>query len=320
LSFFRKSLFWVIALVVLGGAFFITDDRVEEAERVEAFNLRLLPFEGADVTALWIGRPGEDRPTRLLRQADGWWLVEPLRARGDDKAIGDLLRNITGTRKDAVLFEQPTQAKLGELGLRPPALELGLITGEGRAVLRFGGAGPTHNVAYAMFEDDPRVYRIHADVMTQVDVELRALRDKTVLAINPTGLRRMELARRGKDKVVITHDRGRWDMRQPTAARAAMAAVLETLYLVNEAEVKAFIDEAPTDLGRYGLDAPRITLSIEEKERDGRQTLSIGAKDRKRRGYFARRDGAANIILLEEAVVNALLADADKWREPDDGA
>jgi hypothetical protein len=320
LSYFRKSLFWVIALVVLGGGFYLIDERVEEAGRIKEASLRLFPFDGAEVTAFWIARHGEGFRARGVRAKDGWWLAEPLRAKGDDEAIGALLRNITGSPKDAVLFENPTPAKLRELGLDTPGLELGLVAGDRSMVVRFGNKGPTHNVTYAMFEGEPKVYRVHSDVRKQADLDVHALRDKTVLSFDPPSLKRLELKRLGKDTVVVVHDRGRWDMAEPEPAHAAMAAVLETLYMLKDSQVKAFIEEAPADLAPYGLDSPRITVSILETGQEGAWTLSIGAKDRTRRGYFARTGRTENVILLEESVVNGLLADADRWRAPDGGA
>jgi hypothetical protein len=171
-----------------------------------------------------------------------------------------------------------------------------------------------------MFEGDPRVYRIHSDVREQADVDVHDLRDKTVLSFDPIKMARFELERAGADDVVILHDRGRWDMAAPEAARATMDAVLETLYLLRNSAVKEFIDETPADLAPYGLDAPAITVTIVEAGRDDALVLSIGAKDRKRRGYFAMTGRAANVFLIEEGLVNALRADAGKWKYQANGS
>lgn len=317
--FFRKTLFWIIALVVLGGSFYFIDDRAIEAERAEEARLRLLSFTAADVTTFWIAEGGGHVRARAARTNEGWWLTEPTRAKGDDQTIETLLGNVAGSRKDAVLFEDPTPEKLAELGLDAPGLELGLFVGGDSTVIRFGDRGPTNNVTYAMFGGDPRVYRIHSDVRKQSDIEIYDLRDKTVLSFDPIAMARFELNRKGMDNVVLLHDRGRWDLAEPEAVRASMDAVLETLYLIRNAEVKAFIDEAPADLAPFGLDSPVITVTITEAGSDDPGVLFIGAKDRKRRGYFAMTAGAANVFLVEEKLVNGLRADAGKWKNPDNG-
>ncbi len=320
MSFFRKSLFWVIAMVVLGGAFFLFDERAEQADLVRQANLRLLSFQPEEVTEFWIRKQETGLLIRIVNGAKGWRLKEPLAAQGDGEAIGKLLENVVGARKDAVLFEAPDPAKLKELGLDEPSLEIGFRTAGGSATVRFGGIGPTHNVAYAMLDGDSNVYRIHSDVRQEVDTSVYALRDKTVLAFDPTKLRRLTLERTGMDRVTVLHDdRGRWDMTEPERTRASMAHVLETLYGVKNAEVKAFVDEAPAELAPYGLDAPRIRLSILEQGQQEARVLSIGAKDRTRRGYFAKTDREARVFVVEEDMVNSLMTDKTNWRDEDGG-
>ena len=320
MSLFRKSLFWVIALVVLGGAFFLFDERVEQAHLLRQADLRLFLFQPGEVTEFWIRKQETGLLIRAVSGEEGWRLKEPLVAQGDEEAIGKLLANVVEARKDAVLFEAPDPAKLKELGLDDPSLEMGFRTAGGSTIVRFGGIGPTHNVAYAMLDGDARVYRIHSDVRQEVDTNVYALRDKTVLAFDPTRLRRLTLERKGMDRVTVLHDdRGRWDMTEPEQVRASMAHVLETLYGIKNAEVKAFVDEAPAELAPYGLDVPRIRLSILEQGQQQARVLSIGAKDRTRRGYFAKTDRDARVFVVEEDMVNSLLADKANWRDKDGG-
>lgn len=321
MSFFRKSVFWVIALVVLGGGFVLVNDRVEHASRVREASLRLFPFEPKDVTGFWIRKKGKGVLARIVRTADGWRIEEPLAAQGDAEAIEKLLGNTVNARKDAVLFESPDPAKLAELGLDSPGLEMGFRVGGGSTVIRFGVLGPTHNVTYAMLDEDSRVYRIHSDVREEANTSVYALRDKTVLSFDPARLRRLTLERNGMGRVTILRDdQGRWDMTEPDRTRASMVRVLQTLYEIRNAQVKAFVDEAPAGLAPYGLDAPRIRVSVLEQGQEKAQVLTIGTKDRTRRGYFAKAGRGTNVFVVEEGLVNALLADPDRWKDKGGGA
>ncbi len=315
LKLFKKTLFWFIALAALFGASLLIEDRVEETERVEEANLKLFPFEIDDVTEFWIKTGKKGIRARVAREKDGWWLNQPLRAKGDDESIAKMLKNIVEARKDAVLFANPDPAKLTELGLAEPDLEIAFGTGNGFSTLQFGNRGPTLNVTYGRFKGDAAVYRVHSDIRTEADTTVYALRDKSTLAYDPLKLSRLEIARRGKDTVVIVHDRGRWDMIQPERARADHAKVLETLYAIKDTPVKAFVDEEPADLARYGLARPGITVTIREQGATEARILRIGGKDRKRRGYFANSNSAPNVVLLEEKLINSLLAGKDRWKE-----
>ncbi len=315
---FRKTVFWFIILVVLGGAFFLTDDRVKEAERVEEENLKLISIDIDDITEFQIVTPDEGVRARAKKEKGEWWLARPLRAKGDDEAIGKMLKNVVKSRKDAVLFENPEPSKLKELGLESPKLEITFKTANAATTILFGDKGPTLNVTYAMFKGDTKVYRVHSDVRTEADTTVYALRDKSIFAIDPLQLSSLEIDRRGSDTVMIVHDRGRWDMIEPEPSRASQIKVLEVLYEIKDTPVKAFINETPMDLKPYGLDVPRIILTVMEKGKKEPQTLNIGDKDRTNRGYFAKNKGMQNVVTIEESLVKKLLANKDIWKEPEE--
>ncbi|MCP4326937.1 MAG: DUF4340 domain-containing protein [Alphaproteobacteria bacterium] len=315
LKLFKKTIFWFFTLAALFGASLLIEDWIEETERVEEANLKLLPFEIDEVAEFWIKTGKNEIRARVAREKDGWWLDQPLVAKGDDEGIAKMLNNIVKSRKDAVLFENPDPAKLVELGLAEPSLEITFRTGKGLTTLQFGNQGPTLNVTYGRFAGDAAVYRIHSDVRREADATVYTLRDKSTLAYDPLKLSRLEIAGRAKDTVVIVHDRGRWDMIQPENVPADHARVLEVLYAIKDTPVKAFIDEEPADLAPYGLEAPIITVTIREQGAKDAQILRIGNKDRKLRGYFAKSNRARNVVLLEENLVHSILADKDHWKE-----
>jgi len=316
----KKTLFWIIVLIMLSGTFYFFDQKVEDNQRIKEASLELFPFSVVDVTEFWINNKKENHQLQLSRGQDGWHLIQPLSAKGDDEAIEKLLVNIVKARKDAILFTTPDPGKLKELGLDAPELEMGLRAAGEEITILFGDKGPTHNVAYIKFKQSPDVYRVHSDVKKEASKDTYALRDKTVLDIEPVKLRRFEVEQKGKDRVVIEHEKGKWNTLEPNAGKASMEKVLESLYEIDNAQIKAFVDEEPTDLASYGLAAPKLKLTIFEGEQsEGEQALpqilSIGDKDRSRRGYFAMSNQADNVFVIEENLYNAILLNRDKWSE-----
>ena len=311
----KKTLFWIFVLITLSGSFYLFDRKAEENQRIAEENLKLLPFAVDEVTEFWVDDKTKAQRVRLVRDGDGWKMTEPLAAKGDDEAIDKLLVNVIKTRKDAVLFSEADEAKLQELGLASPELEMGIRAKGEDVTILFGTKGPTHNVAYVMFKGHPEVYRVHSDVRKEAAQGVYALRDKNILDIEPVKLRRLEVQRKGMPRVVVEHHRGKWNMLEPTIGRASMEKVLESLYAVDNAQAKSFADESPSDLAAYGLDAPSLVLTIYEEEVQAPKTLYIGSKDRKRRGYFAMTNQARNVFVVEEDLVNTILVNMDKWLE-----
>lgn len=319
MNFTRKTLFWIIILILLGGAFYFSEQEAEKRRQIEAANLRLFKLRPQDVTEFWTRHvpEGEEQEleVRALRSQEGWHLTQPLSAKGDLETIRSLLKNVITARKDATLFAEASPEKLKELGLDEPQVVTGFWAHGEETVIRFGASGPTHNVAYAMFEGNPNVFRIHADVREEARASAYDLRDKNVLEFEPLKMRRFEAERRGKPRRVVEHKKGKWNLIEPEAGRAAMEKVVESLFEIKNAEVKRFADEEPKSLKAYGLEAPLLKLTVYQQEVAEPFILEVGKKDRAHRGYFARTNQAENIVTLEEGTVNALMTGMLKWRE-----
>ncbi len=315
MNFTKKTLFWFIVLITLSGIFFFFDKKEDAVKQLKEEKLKLLPTAVKDISEFWISNIKENRQVKVVREKDGWQLVQPLSAKGDVKAIEKLLTNVVTSRKDAVLFEKVEHAKLVELGLGAPEIEMGLKSATGETVIIFGERGPTNNVAYAMFKGRPEVYRVHSDLKKEVNKDAYDLRDKTILDFDPVKMRRLEIVKKGTGRVVIEQNQGKWNMLEPAKGRASMAKVLEYLYAIKNGEIKAFADEDPTDLAPYGLSSPMLQLTIYQEQKEAPYILTIGDKDRAKRAYFARVNQVKKVFDVEEDMVNTLILNMDQLLE-----
>lgn len=315
MNFTKKTLFWVIVLIALSGVFFLFDKKQDEVKQVKEANLRLLPFAVKDIGEFWIYHIKENLRVQVVRGKEGWQLAQPLSAKGDAKAIEKFLTNVVTARKDAVLFDRIEPAKLAELGLAAPEIEMGLKAGGEETVIVFGEKGPTHNIAYVMFKGKPEVYRVHSDLKKEAGKDAYALRDKTILDFDPVKMRRLEIVTKDMRRVVVEQDQGKWNLLEPARERAAMAKVLELLYVVKNGEIKAFADENPADLTPYGLSSPMLQLTVYQEQKETPYILTIGDKDRAKRAYFARTNQQKKVFDVEEDMVNTILLSMDKLAE-----
>ena len=320
MNFTKKTLFWFIVLISLSGVFFFFDKKEEAVKQLKEEKLKLLPTAEKDISEFWINYIKENRQIKAIRDKEGWRLVQPLNAKGDAKVIEKLLTNVVTSRKDAVLFEKVEQAKLVELGLGDPEIEMGLKSTSGETVIVFGERGPTNNVAYAMFKGRPEVYRVHSDLKKDVSKDAYALRDKTILDFDPAKLRRLEIVKKGMSRVVVVQEQSKWNMLEPKAGIASMAKVLEYLYAIKNGEIKTFANEDPADLAPFGLSSPMLQLTIYQEQKEKPFILTIGDKDRANRGYFAKTDQAKKVFDVEEGLVDTLILNMDKLLEADVGA
>jgi len=325
MRFFKKTIFWFITLAILGGSLYIIDKKMEERKAIQEEKRRLFTFEPGDVTGFQIVKGDKVIKVRRVEvEGKGQWILEaPVLAPGDEKAIDNLLNHVVKAKMDGVLFESTPPGKLQEMGLERPYLEVQFKTKAGSSkTIAFGDRGPTQNVAFSILRDDPRVFRIHADIRAEADKTVYDLRDKTVLAFEPLKIEGFEIAWRGGKTITVKHpEEGKWHIIQsphpgplPSGERvkvediADAVKVTELLYKVRNSEVKAFIDEEPKDLAPYGLDRPRVRFTILD-EKNTPKTLLIGERDKKERGLFAKRGDSSVVFLLEEDFINTLPMD-----------
>ena len=319
MSFFKNSLFWVLALVLAAGAFYLLDRRAEEKKATTESAKILLPFSRESVIKFEIISENDTR--RVEKEEGKWMVIAPLRAKGDEEVIGKLFDTLFDSKKDAVLFEKPDESKLLELGLSPPAVVVRLITADGETEMLFGDKGPTHNVSYAMLSGDKRVFRIHSDIAVEANKPLYELRDKTIVDFEPLEVKSLDIERRSSDRVVVEQPRKTaWDMTSPVKGKANLEKVLETLYKLKNSEIKSFIDPdegTPLDTidkKAYGLDDPLIRVTVNLGPDMG-TIFEIGAKDRVERGYFARTNVTGGVFVVEEELVEYLSQKSSYWME-----
>ena len=315
MNFGRKTVFWLIVLSALCGAFYLFEQKAQDNRLAEVADLRLFPITVDDIAEFWIRHNVMGLELHAVRDREGWRLVGPISVKGDQEAIGKLLTNVISARKDAVLFTRAEPAKLTELGLEKPELEMGFKAKGEEIVIAFGANGPTHNVAYAMIRGNPNVFRIHADIREEARKDLYALRDKTVLDIEPLKMVRFEIERKGTERMVIEHDQGRWTMLEPRKGPARMEKVVESLYEIGNAQVKVFTDDKAPGLASDGPYSPILMLTIYQEGKETPYILSIGDKDRVNRGYFAWTNQARNVFVVAEDMVNAIFLNMGKWSE-----
>jgi hypothetical protein len=314
-NFSKKTLFWIILLITLSGAFYFFDEEKEAEKQLIEASFRLLPFSVGDVKEFWINNRIDDLKLRLVRAEKEWKIIEPLISKGDKKAIEDYLNIIITARKDAVLYAEATPEKLKELGLDDPQIELGLKYGGEETVIVFGEKAPTLSVSYAMFKGKSEVYRVHSDLKTESGKDVYALRDKAILDFDPMKMRRLEIVRKGKARVIVEQDNGKWNMLEPSKGRASMEKALETLFAIKNGKIKAFINEKPSDLAAYGLSTPMLQLTVYLEKEANPYKLMVGGKDRKKRGYFAKTNLGEKVFDIEEETVETILVNMDKLQE-----
>jgi hypothetical protein len=214
-----------------------------------------------------------------------------------------------------VVAEQATD--LGEFGLKEPSLvvEATLKDVATPTVLQIGARTPTFSSYYAREGDQAKVLMVPSSVQTKFDKTVFNLRDKTVLALDQTQVKRLEVHH--EDHLIAVESEGDkgWKLVAPLEAKADKSKVHDLISAINGAKVKDFLEEAPQDLAKYGLNPPRWRLTFFIGDDRAEKTLLLGDEDTAKGGVNAKRGAMDAVFLVESKLLEKLPKEAADWRD-----
>lgn len=297
---------WITPLILLVifiglAAYVFKFERGEAPKEKQVFR-----FRKEDVTRLQIKY---DDTTLVCSKTDDEWKIErPIQAYGSKDEIERLIDRIATLQAQRFI---PKQVKLSDAdtGLDKPTVEISLWL-KGRSqpeTLSFGGETPISSNVYARQGSSGTIFTVYSSLPDTFKKKPEDLRDKKVLAFEKDDIEKLQLTYPDRQIVVEKRksgDKSEWRLVQPVQAKADSSSVNDVLFDLQGYEVKDWVETKPTDLAKYGLDKPQITVTLTAK--DGKQeTLAIG-DEKGADEVFARNPGRGEVVTLAAKVVKDL--------------
>ncbi|MCX5674174.1 MAG: DUF4340 domain-containing protein [Planctomycetota bacterium] len=216
---------------------------------------------------------GKFKTKMALKKAEGKWrITEPVDGAADDYEVGRLLRAaVEGKYRQSVEPGAKGQPTLASLGLEPPAFRLVLATAaKGQSPARTITVGVGRRSAlgeglYVRVDDQPKAAILErADLLERARDKTNTYRGRDLVALAREDVVRIGLdGEKGKAQIDRSDkDKDRWVMAQPMAARVDPEVASSLVRAALGPSAKEFIEDDPKDLARYGLDKPRLTVTL----------------------------------------------------------
>jgi hypothetical protein len=156
---------------------------------------------------------------------------------------------------------------------------------------------------------------VPTSVHGKFDKTVFTLRDKTVLTLDQSQVKRLEVFH--GDQLIAVESEGEkgWKMVAPLEATADKTKVNELISTINGARVKEFLEEAPQDLATYGLNPPRWRLTFFIGDDRAEKSLWLGDEDTAKGGLNAKRGAMENVFSVETKLLEKLPKEASDWRD-----
>jgi len=279
----------------------------------------LLAFERKDVKKLEVRPPaGPVLVAAEARDKDEWALTAPLAAPADKEAVSNLLEKLRAARIKEFVTDTPKSP--AEYGL-DKALRLSIDTGDaktgGTRTLRLGKPVPDKKGVYAQREGEPTVLLLDEELMKAVPASATALRDKTVFAYDRSKLAKVEVES-AKGTVALALQDAQWRITQPASLVADEGRMSQMLFRARDLRAREFVAEDARRLAAYGLDKPRVRITVWEKDAKEPKVLVLAPGREKDTAYAATLGagaGVAGVVTVDGKALDDLSVSATDLRD-----
>ncbi len=260
----------------------------------------------------------------LEKKGDHWEIVRPLRARGDDQKIGDLIAQITTARIQQ--FVADDRGDLHPYGLAEPRGSVTLF-GENDKQGQMLQIGAVPNMmkdqVYARFSSRGFVYTLPKKVEEVLNARPNDLRDRHLVRIDKNILDRITIDAAGKGKTVLARKGENWTIASRNNAPANAAEVSRLIDTISEEQVTRFVEDVASDLPKYGLDKPQLQLIFSSFASENTAETKAGEKPFATIAFgkvegdnvYARIGEEPFILAVSKALLDNIYVDPTQWQD-----
>ncbi len=265
------------------------DEKKSTEEKVASFKL-------ADVKGVELNAKGVQYA--LVADGEGerkWHLTKPLATIGDKATIEGLVNHFADMKRKRTFEAQP--ADLKNFGLEPPEETVTFKLGDKDVTYLVGKKNGFDDVVYLQRDGDPHVMLVPQAVKTQVDRDLFGLREKRLAIFEDREVSKIDVTIPTKPGYSLEKKGEDWTL--VGVGKADKAQVGTLISSVRFLRAKAFAEEHASDLKKYGLDKPVVTVTLHMG--DAKTTLLFSeVKEGTGTKRYASQGGDAPILEIGE--------------------
>ena len=201
-------------------------------------------------------------PLSLKKNDNGeWQLIDPITAYANKGRVSEMLGDLLKKRIKRTM----EVTNLSQFELDVPNIQIDLWTDSGSPSKSFLIGSKTVNYSvYAKEASEPHIFLIESSALQDFTKSPADLRTRNALKFEPEEVTGVTLAVAGEKQIRCqTGGEAEWQMVEPFDVKAdakEIQSILEALHLLKVAE---FTKDGATNLTEYGLDNPRIRVSIQ---------------------------------------------------------
>lgn len=260
----------------------------------------------------------------LEKKGDHWEIVRPLRARGDDQKIGDLIAQVTTAHIQQ--FVADDRGDLHPYGLAEPRGSITLFSENDKQgqMLQVGGIPEKQkDQVYVRFASRGFVYALPKKIEEVLNTKPNDVRDRHLARIDKNILDRITIEAPGKGKTVLARKNENWTIANRNNALANSQEVQRLIDTLSNEQVTKFVEDVASNLPKYGLDKPQLQVTFSSfasentaETKAGEHpfaTIAFGKVDGD--NVYTRVGEEPFVVAARRAVLENMYADPLQWTE-----
>ncbi|MBS1258196.1 MAG: hypothetical protein MAG551_01249 [Candidatus Scalindua arabica] len=327
---FRTTIILLI-IAAIGAAYIFLYDRKQfrTEEWVQRQQMVLPDYRIDQINKIELKK---EKSTIVLESTDNvrWRMLQPLQLRADGAEVKKILSQFEFLRKVGTIKEgEAANFSLGNYGLDKPQIVVNLwmkespilkgaeeTTGaESKYTINIGdrlAAG--QSTVYINIEGSKDVVVVTAEFLEKIDKNINDLRNKWAFEYDIDAVERIRIQSGSKDPIVCSRADQHWWVTQPVSDRGDTSRIRDILSEMKNLKIaKAdYVSDKEEDIARYGLDKPRLTISIGSTEGIVQSLfLGHGLDDK----IYAKRDDESSIFFVHDVVLSDLDLEPNDLRD-----
>jgi hypothetical protein len=150
-----------------------------------------------------------------------------------------------------------------------------------------GKTSPVGFSTYVQRADESKIYLTGSSFQSGMEKQVKDLRDKDILNIANDEVRRITLER-ADSKLSLQKGEGGWKITEPADYRADDKAVRGFLSSLASLRANDFPSESETELGKYGLETPQLSIRLAIGEDDAETQVLFGNTNEEEKSVYVK--------------------------------
>lgn len=222
--------------------------------------------------------------------ANPWTLVRPVNARADQRAVAELLSQLSRLRVQEFVSDNP--ADLPRYRLDEPAREITISRAGTEGVLTLLVSAPDpQNTArvYGKLKNADAILALNTSDLPAAELNVADYRDRRVLVFEEHAVEGIEILH-GSERLTLTKTNAEWQVTAPTVQSADRDRVQTLLGELRGLRVEQFVADVAPELDAYGLATPAAVVKLLGSGTNLIANLLISAPDETRGLCLVKRE------------------------------